>query len=102
MPKASVAEVAVRLPKVAPVPESGMLKLESEPVDVMLTLPLAAPLTVGANNTEKDAVWPGVSVAGKLRPLRVKPAPLTVAAEIVTLVPPELVRVSGKVELCPT
>ena len=39
-----------------PVPESGMFKLEPEPLEVMLTLPLAAPLAVGLKSTVKEVL----------------------------------------------
>lgn len=56
-------------------------------------LPLAAPLAVGANTAVKDALCPAFRVRGRVRPLRLNPLPLAVAAEIVRAVPPELVRV---------
>jgi hypothetical protein len=79
-----------------------MLKLESEPVEVMLTLPLAAPLAIGEKSTVNDVLWPAVSVKGKDRPLKLNPLPLAVAAEIVRLDPPALASVSDKLELLPT
>lgn len=82
------------VPCVTPVPESGMLKLGFEPLEVMLMLPLAAPLAVGLKSTVNDVLWPGVNVTGKVSPLKVNPVPLTVAAEIVRLDPPVLVKVS--------
>jgi hypothetical protein len=71
-----------------------MLKLEPEPLEVMLMLPLAAPLAVGLNSTVKDVLWPAVKITGKVSPLKLHPVPLTVAAEIVRLDPPVLVKVS--------
>jgi hypothetical protein len=71
-----------------------MLKLGFEPLEVMVTLPLAAPLTVGANSTVNDVLWPAFSVKGKVSPLKLNPAPLAEAAEMVRLVPPELFSVS--------
>jgi len=41
-------------------------------------------------------------VIGKFKPLAVNAEPVVVAAEIVTLVPPELVRVSASVWELPT
>jgi hypothetical protein len=79
-----------------------MLKLGFEPVEVMLTLPLAAPLPVGARSTVNEVLWPAVNVKGKDRPLRLNPTPLAVAAEIVRLDPPVLVSVSDKLVLLPT
>src|SRR5208282_1633339 len=101
-PKARLLGFAVSAPCVAPVPESGMPKLESEPVEVRLTLPLAVPLAVGEKSTVKDVLWPAVNVKGKDSPLKLNPVPPAEAAEIVRLDPPVLVRVSDKLELLPT
>jgi len=79
-----------------------MLKLGFEPLEVMLTLPLAAPLPVGEKSTVNDVLWPAVNVTGKASPLKLNPVPLAVAAEIVRLVPPVLVSVSDKFVLLPT
>jgi hypothetical protein len=79
-----------------------MLKPGLEPVEVMLTLPLAAPLVVGEKSTVNDVLWPAVSVNGKDKPLKLNPVPVAVAAEIARLVPPVLVSVSGKLVLPPT
>jgi len=95
-------EFAVRVPCVTPVPESGMLKLESEPLEVKLTLPLAAPLAVGLKSTVKDVLWPAVNVTGRVSPLKLNPVPLAAAAEIVRLDPPVLLSVSDKLALLPT
>jgi len=79
-----------------------MLKLGFEPVEVMLTLPLAAPLAVGLKSTVKDVLWPAVNVTGRVSPLKLNPVPLAAAAEIVRLVPPVLLSVSDKLALLPT
>jgi hypothetical protein len=79
-----------------------MLKLGFDPLEVMLTLPLAAPFVVGAKSTVNEVLWPVVSVNGKDKPLKLNPVPVAVAAEIVRLVPPVLVSVSGKLVLLPT
>jgi hypothetical protein len=73
-----------------------------DPLEVMLTLPLATPFAVGEKSTVKDLLWPTVSVNGKDKPLKLNPVPLAVAAEIVRLVPPVLVTVSDKFALLPT
>lgn len=86
--------MAASVPGVTPVPESGMLRLGFAPFEVMLTLPLAAPLAVGANSTVKDVLCPAFSVTGTVSPLRLKPLPLALAAEMVRVVPPEFVSVS--------
>jgi hypothetical protein len=47
---------ATKSPCVTPVPESGILKLGFDPVEVMLTLPLAAPLVVGEKSAVNDVL----------------------------------------------
>ena len=42
----------------------------------------------------KVKLWPAVKVIGRVRPLTVKAEPVTVALEIVTLVPPGFFKVS--------
>jgi hypothetical protein len=100
--KARLLGFAARVPAVTPVPESGIVKLESDPVDVILTLPLAAPLALGSNVTVNDVLWPAAKVAPATIPLKLNPAPLAEIAEIVRLVPPVLVRVSDRFVLLPT
>lgn len=90
------------VPGVTPVPDRGTLRLGLPPLEVMVTLPLAAPPVGGANFTENDVLWPAFNVKGKLNPLRLNPAPPALAAEIVRLVPPVFVSVSGRLELLPT
>ena len=102
LPNAGLVGFAVSVPSVTPVPVRGMLKLGFEPLEVMLTLPLEPPLTVGSKRTVNDVLWSAVKVKGKDRPLKLNPAPLAVAAEIVRLDPPVLVSVSDKLELLPT
>jgi hypothetical protein len=102
LPKARLVGFGVSAPCATPVPDSGMLKLESEPVEVMLTLPLAAPLAVGLKSTVNVVLWPAVNVKGNDSPLKLNPVPLAAAAETVRLVPPELVSVADKLVLLPT
>lgn len=83
-------------------PDSGTLKLEFEPFDVIVTLPLADPLALGVNTTVNEVLWPALKVNGRLSPLRLNPLPLAAAAEIVRLAPPLLVSVSDKLALLPT
>jgi hypothetical protein len=94
LPNARLVGFAVSVPCVTPVPESGMLKLESDPVEVMLMFPLTAPLALGLKATVKDVLWPAFRVTGNARPLKLNPEPLAVAADIWRVVPPVLVRVS--------
>jgi hypothetical protein len=93
LPKARLAGFAAIVAGVIPVPVSGILRLGFAPLEVMLILPLAAPLTVGANCTVKVVFCPAFNVTGKVKPLRLNPLPLAVAAEMVRAVPPEFVSV---------
>jgi hypothetical protein len=65
-------------------------------------LPLALPVLAGANTTLRDALFPAARVNGRERPLTLKPVPLTLALETVTLVLPVLFRVAARVLLLPT
>ena len=71
-------------------------------MDVMARLVLALLPDVGENLTLKLTLWPVPKVIGKVKPLAVNAEPVVVAAEIVTLVPPELVRVPASVWELPT
>jgi len=53
---ARLAGFAASAPCVTPVPESGMLKLGFGPLEVMLRLPLPAPLVVGEKSTVNDVL----------------------------------------------
>ena len=93
MPKGRLVGLAASVPCVTPVPVRGMLRFVFDALDVMLTLPLAAPAAVGLNSTENEVLWPAAKVTGKDRPLKLNPVPLALAAEMVIVVPPLLVSV---------
>jgi hypothetical protein len=84
-----------------PVPVSATFSAEFAALEVMAKLPVTAAPAVGENFVLKLTLWPAVSVAGKVKPLRLNPEPVVLAAEIVTLVAPELVRVSVREPLLP-
>ena len=84
---------AANVPGDSPVPDRGTLRLGFDPLDVTLRLPLAAPPAAGANATVNGVLCPAFSVTGIVSPLRLKPAPLAVAAVMVRPVSPELVSV---------
>jgi hypothetical protein len=102
LPKLKLAGFGESCPWATPVPDNAIVRLASDALEVMLTLPLAAPLAVGANSTLKDVLCPAFSVIGTVRPLRVNPLPLAEAAEMVSAVPPVLVNVSERPLLLPT
>lgn len=56
LPNARLVGLGVNVPCVTPVPESGMLKLGLLPLEVILTLPLALPLAVGAKFTVNEVL----------------------------------------------
>ena len=102
LPNARLVGFAVSIPCVTPVPESAMLKLESEPLEVMVALPLAAPPAVGEKSALKDVLWPAAKVKGNASPLRLNPVPPAAAAEMVRLDGPVLLRATDCVWLPPT
>ena len=102
LPNARLVGLAVSVPCVIPAPDSGMLRLGFDPLEVMVTFPLADPLAVGAYVTVNEVLWPAFKVTGSESPLMLKPVPLALAAEMVTLDPPEFVSVSDRFALLPT
>ena len=81
-----------------PVPLSWtMVVAPLEELLVIFNCPVAAPAAVGSNSTCSVTAWFGFSVTGKVAPESAKPAPLSVAALIVTGAVPEEVSVSGSV-----
>ncbi len=90
------------LPKFRLVVPSEMVRVELAPVPLranvyvgfvvalllIVTLPVTLPEAVGLNPTVKLDVCAAASVSGSEIPLSLKPVPLTVALEIVTLAPP--------------
>src|SRR5215813_716730 len=97
-----LAGLAERAPAVTPVPVAAILRVGLAPFDVIATLPFTAPAAAGENFTVNDVLCPALRVKGRFSPVIVIPAPVADAAEIVTLVPPELVRVSVNDLLFPT
>ena len=79
VPKAKLVGFAVTAPAVAPVPDNGMVRLGFEAFEVIVTLPVEDPETVGANLMVKVVLCPAFNVRGAVSPLSVKSSPLTVA-----------------------
>ena len=75
---------------------------EPEALLVIETLPLALPVAEGANCALKVVFWPAARVSGTDKPVRLKPVPEALAAEMVTLAVPELLNVKVCVPLLPT
>ena len=81
-------------PGLVAVADSDTLTLALEALDVSVSVPLAVPADFGAKETESGRLSPWARVCEAVKPLRLNPAPVTVAEEIVTLEPPVLVTVS--------
>ena len=93
--------MAVSAPALTPEPVKGMLRLGFDALLVRAMFPVAFPLAEGAKPTLKGALCPAARVNGRVSPVKVKPAPVAVACETVTLVPPLLVSVPARVWLLP-
>ena len=77
-----------------PVPESETVAGELVALLAIEMPPVTWPVAVGANVALKVALWPTVKVIGKARPVTLKPAPVTVACETMTLPVPVLLSVT--------
>ena len=92
LPTAMVEGVTVSCPVAAvPVPDSGMVKVGFDAFEVIVTVPLKVFAVPGVNVTLKVVFAPAAKVTGVVIPLKLKPVPLIVAAEIVTVEPPVFV-----------
>ncbi len=92
-PNGMLAGLADSAPWV-PVPLSEIVRVGFVAVDVITTLPSAAPAVVGANLAVKDAVAPAAICCPTVKPLVLKPGPLAVTELIVTVAFPELFSVN--------
>ena len=77
-----------------PIPEIAILTELLEPSSARARVPFTLPAVVGLNRIWKLAVCCGARVMGKLKPVVLKPAPLTVSCVTVTLELPVLDRIS--------
>ena len=76
LPKLRLVGFDPNAPGVTAVPDSGMVRVGFEALEVTVRLPLALPADCGVNVTENVALWPDVSVVGVVVPLRLNPVPL--------------------------
>ena len=77
-------------------PDSEIVRVELEASETTEMLPLTLPAEAGEKTAPKVKLCPGVKVRGRFNPLRLNPEPLAAAWVIVTLDPPELVKVSER------
>jgi hypothetical protein len=94
--------LALRLPPDIPDPLTGMSSAAFEALLTTETLPLSAPAVCGTKVTAKAALCPAANVNGRLRPLKLRPAPVVVNCDTVTLDPPEFESVMVALALLPT
>src|SRR5437763_8125081 len=101
LPKPNEVGFAANVPGATPVPLSAIFNGEFDASEMMARVPLTAPAAVGANFAENVTVCNGVKVTGSVKPVMEKPAPVTIACEIVTFTPPVLVKTSDSVAVLP-
>jgi hypothetical protein len=101
LPKLSLAGEAVKLPCV-PVPLNAIVSGEFGPLLTTEMLPVSLPELVGVNVALIVADWPAVKVNGVVTPEIVKPVPVTLTAETVTLAVPLFFSVIACALLLPT
>lgn len=102
LPKFRVAGLTASWPVTVAVPASEMVSVALEASDITEIVPVAPPPVVGANATPKVKLCPALRVMGRDNPVTRKLLTETLAWLMVTLEPPELVRVSDWVPLFPT
>jgi hypothetical protein len=92
LPKAALLGVAANCACV-PVPLNVIIVGDVGALLTIEMLPLALPAAVGANCALNVVLDPTPNVSGVLNPLMLRPAPDTVAPDIVTLADPEFINV---------
>ena len=79
VPKFTLPGEAVRAPAVTPDPDRVTVNGVVDALLVIETLPVTAPVVVGAKLTLMVRLWPASRVAGRVSPLRPNAAPVTPA-----------------------
>jgi len=94
LPNETLVGCAISDPGANAAPDRGRFKVVFEASLENATFPLAVPADCGANTTFTVALWPEERVSGSVKPVMLKPDPVAVACEIVTLASPVFVRVA--------
>jgi hypothetical protein len=102
LPKLMLVAPGFNRPEEMPVPDRAIFRAGFKAFDTTTILPLVRLPTFGVKRTLKVTLCPLFRLRGKLKPLKLNPAPVTVAFEIVAVELPELVKVSWRVWLLPT
>jgi hypothetical protein len=103
LPNAKLVGLAVR-PAVpaTPVPVNVTVSSEFAALLAMLTLPVKLPAVVGAKEAVNEALAPAAMLVGVVRPLTLKPLPLTAICDTSRGPVPELVIVKVSDFVCPS
>lgn len=102
VPKLKLAGFALNAPTDAPTPASVMVKVGFGASEVIVTLPLAAPVVCGANVTVNVALCETFNATGVEMPPTLNPLPLAAICEILTVDALLLVRVTVWLLCVPT
>jgi hypothetical protein len=94
LPKLMLVALGFKRPEEMPVPDRAIFRAGLTAFDTTAIPPLVLPPTFGVKRTVKVKLCPLFRLRGVLKPLKLNPAPVTVAFEIVTVELPELVNVS--------
>lgn len=89
-------------PAAAPEPLRAIESAEFDALLAIVIFPEALPAVVGANCAVNVAPWPAEITSGVVSPMMLKPVPVVVAPETVTLAFPELLRVTVCLPVFPT
>lgn len=84
-PKSNTPALDVNRPPETPVPERATARFGFDASETTAMAPLTAPPTFGLKRTLKVMLCPPFRLKGKVRPLKLKPAPVTVAWEMVSV-----------------
>jgi hypothetical protein len=79
LPKLKLGVPADSAPAAAAVPVTGAVSVAFEASLLMERLKLSVLADCGANTTLNDVLWPAANVRGRVKPVRLYPAPLNVA-----------------------
>ena len=94
LPKAKAVALEVNRPAEMPVPDRAMVTGLFEAFETIAIPPLVLPTTFGVKRTLKVTLCPLFRIKGRLKPLKLNPAPVIAACEIVTVEFPEFVNAS--------
>ena len=79
LPKSRLVGFDPKVPGAMPVPDIGTINDGFNPFDVIVRLPLTAPVADGWNDRVNVALWPPERVTGAVIPLTLNPDPPVIA-----------------------